>query len=91
MLSVHASLANGNNLANLWVGDVNLQFIRNHVGTPVFLHGERQLRRFSSIVAADGSRMRMPSAQLPDRRHNVAGTPRKTRRNGPQRHPADQL
>lgn len=52
MLSVHASLATGNKLANSWIGDVDLKFIRDQVGTPVFLYSERQLRRNVERITA---------------------------------------
>ena len=58
MLSVHTSSDTGNKLAKSWVGDVDLQFIRDEVGTPVFLYSERQLRRnverITAAAAASG-------------------------------------
>lgn len=52
VLSVHASLATGNKLANSWIGDVDLKFIRDQVGTPVSLYSERQLRRNVERITA---------------------------------------
>lgn len=52
-MPVHASpVMFESRLGNSWVGDVDLQFIGERVGTPVFIYSEQQLRRNVDRITA---------------------------------------